>query len=112
GFIEAPETFDASFFGISPREARSLDPQQRLLLEVAWEALENAALSPERLAGSQTGIFVGITMPDYLASRVSMAGAAALDAYHISGTTLNAGIGRLSYILDLHGPAIAVDTAC
>ena len=112
GFIEAPETFDASFFGISPREARSLDPQQRLLLEVGWEALENAALSPDRLAGTRTGMFIGITMPDYIVARTGLLGANDIDAYHVTGGVLNGAVGRLSYTLGLHGPALAVDTAC
>src|SRR3954466_8911191 len=66
GFLREPiDRFDPQFFGISPREAESMDPQQRLLLEVAWEALEGAAQIEDRLAGSATGVFVGITSHDY-----------------------------------------------
>ncbi|WP_367267988.1 beta-ketoacyl synthase N-terminal-like domain-containing protein [Okeania sp. SIO2C9] len=54
------EKFDAEFFRMASREAASLDPQQRLLLEVSWEALEHAGIAPTSLAGSQTGVFVGI----------------------------------------------------
>lgn len=61
GFLGPVDGFDPQFFGISPREANSLDPQQRLLLEVTWEALERAGIPPERLYGTQTGTFLGVS---------------------------------------------------
>src|SRR5438094_8862942 len=58
GFIHGWEEFDAEFFGISPRETALMDPQQRLLLEVAWEALEDAGIVPEDVAGSKAAVFI------------------------------------------------------
>ncbi len=65
GLLDQVDQFDAKFFGIPPREATSMDPQQRLALEVSWEALENAGQAPDKLNGSQTGMFLGISTSDY-----------------------------------------------
>ena len=111
GFLDGVDQFDAEFFGISPREARRMDPQQRLLLEVAWEALEHAGLPPDRLAGSATGVFVGVCA-QRLRPAVSSATRRRLDAYASPGSAHSIVANRLSYLLDLQGPSMAVDTAC
>lgn len=111
GFLDNLDQFDPTFFGISPREAANLDPQQRLLLEVTWEALENAGHSPEKLMGSQTGVFVGISGSDYLQLLVN-AGQANIDAYMASGNAHSIASGRLSYFLGTTGPSLSIDTAC
>ncbi|MCP6757197.1 MAG: type I polyketide synthase [Fischerella sp. CENA71] len=110
GFLQQVDRFDPSFFGISPREAEQIDPQQRLLLEVAWEALENAAIVPEKLAHTQTGVFVGISNGDY--HRLLYRDYYGIDAYSGTGTAASMAANRLSYILALQGPSIVVDTAC
>ena len=102
--------FDPAAFGISPREAEQMDPQQRLLLELAWEALEDAGLPPSRIAGSDTGVFVGAAALDHANLRVLDISAA--DAYMMTGNTLSIVSNRISYIFDLHGPSFTVDTAC
>ncbi|HSM56063.1 MAG TPA: amino acid adenylation domain-containing protein [Candidatus Sulfomarinibacteraceae bacterium] len=110
GFLPDVDQFDPHFFGISPREAQRMDPQQRLLLEVAWEALEHAGQPPRRLAGSRTGVFVGISSYDY--SRLQFSDPAHIDAYAGTGNAHSVAANRLSYILDLKGPSMAIDTAC
>jgi myxalamid-type polyketide synthase MxaB len=111
GFLDNIDKFDPQFFGISPREAVTMDPQQRLVLEVAWEALERAGIAPDKLNGSQTGVFVGITTNDY--SQLAKAGGPEqLDVYTATGSALNAAAGRLAYTLGLQGPCMAIDTAC
>lgn len=110
GFVGPLDGFDAAFFGVAPREAATLDPQQRLLLECTWEALERAGEAPDRLRGSATGVYVGITASDY--GRLLRIGRDDSDVYAATGTALNAAAGRLSFVLGLQGPAMAIDTAC
>ncbi|HVH45116.1 MAG TPA: beta-ketoacyl synthase N-terminal-like domain-containing protein, partial [Labilithrix sp.] len=100
--------FDAAFFGISPREAARIDPTYRLLLEVCWEALEDAGIVPETLAGTNAGLFVGLG-PSEFEARPEAPDA---DAHSGLGTMPSVGAGRISYVLGLRGPCLAVDTAC
>ena len=95
GFLSQVDRFDPQCFGISPREATTLDPQQRLLLETASEALESAGLASDRLAGSLTGVFVGITTSDY-GQLLRSGGTENSDVYSATGSALNAAAGRLS----------------
>jgi acyl transferase domain-containing protein len=111
GFLDDVAGFDPAFFGISPREALTMDPQQRLLMEVSWEALEHAGLSPERLAGSPTGVFFGLCNSDHF-HRVLQRGSESIDAYIASGNAHSVASGRVSYFLGLQGPALSIDTAC
>jgi len=110
GFIDHVDRFDAEFFGISPREAASMDPQQRLLLELAWEALENAGQAPGALAGTRTGVYLGISNNDY--GRALFRHRELIDPYFSTGNAYSVASGRLSYVLGLQGPSVAVDTAC
>ena len=112
GFLDQVDQFDAQFFGISPREAISMDPQQRLLLEITWEALENAGLASSKLAGSRTGVFVGMVGSDYANLKMISSGANDVDAYFGTGISRSVAAGRIAYTFGLHGPAVAVDTAC
>ncbi|MER5352365.1 beta-ketoacyl synthase N-terminal-like domain-containing protein [Kitasatospora sp. NPDC002551] len=107
GFLEEVMDFDAEFFGMSAEEARGTDPQQRLLLEVAWEALENAALPPDRLDAARTGLFVGVTGQEYWDWQRGAA-----DTHWAAGNGHCFTVGRVAYALGLAGPAITVDTAC
>ncbi len=110
GFLETVDGFDASFFGIAPPEATVMDPQQRLLLELTWEALESAGINPIQLAGSETGVFIGISTDDYTEWQFA-------DRNHISpyagpGKAFSIAANRISYQFDFHGPSMAIDTAC
>lgn len=112
GFIDKIDQFDAQFFGISPREAAVMDPQQRLLLEMTWEALEDGGQAPETLAGSQTGVFVGIFMRDFEQLMISSLNRNIINNHTGVGTAMSIAANRISYVFDFTGPSVAVDTAC
>jgi acyl transferase domain-containing protein len=114
GFITSwqPDEFDAEFFGIAPREAAAMDPQQRLVLEVAWEALENAGITPQTIRGTQTGVFIGLTTNDYSLTFAGKLRREDIDPYIPFGNASNFAAGRLAYFLGVRGPALVVDTAC
>jgi acyl transferase domain-containing protein/acyl-CoA synthetase (AMP-forming)/AMP-acid ligase II/acyl carrier protein/ubiquinone/menaquinone biosynthesis C-methylase UbiE len=113
GFIEDFDTFDASFFYISPLEAESMDPQQRKILELTWNVIEDSGYNPERLSGTNTGMFIGVHNNDYaeLISRQP----SLMDIY---GANLDSGLHmsmiahRVSRWFDFHGPSEVINTAC
>ncbi|MEU4486973.1 beta-ketoacyl synthase N-terminal-like domain-containing protein [Streptomyces purpurascens] len=110
GYLDDIAGFDADFFRITPREAAVMDPQQRILLEVVHEALDHAAVPAGSLAGTATGVFVGVSAPEY--GQLTGADPAAVDPWAPAGGALSVAAGRLSYVLDTRGPSMAVDTAC
>lgn len=109
--LDRVDEFDAAFFGLTPTEAAAMDPQHRLLLEVFWEALEHAGQSPDRLAGTNTAVYVGIISPDYL-HRQFQADPARLSPYAFTGGMISMAARRLSYLLDLRGHTQAIEAAC
>jgi acyl transferase domain-containing protein/NADPH:quinone reductase-like Zn-dependent oxidoreductase/acyl carrier protein len=111
-FLRCIDRFDADFFGITPREAVGMDPQQRLLLEVAWEALEDAGLPADSLAGTPTGVYLGICFNDYARRHLQSGDLARIDAWSGTGVANSVASGRLSHVLGLRGPNLAIDTAC
>ncbi|HEY1351600.1 MAG TPA: type I polyketide synthase, partial [Ktedonobacteraceae bacterium] len=114
GRLAGVETFDAGFFGYSPREAEILDPQQRLFLEEAWHALEHAGYDPQTYRG-RIGIYGGSKLSHYLLYHLltrpelwRTMGAMQIVVSNDKDTLAS----RVSYKLNLRGPAVSVQTAC
>lgn len=108
GFLEGIDEFDPLFFGISGSEASYMEPQQRLFLQEAWHALEDAGHAGESLDRERCGIFVGCADGDYF----DLTTPSAYPAQAYWGNMNSMVPSRLAYYLDLHGPAMAVNTAC
>ncbi|WP_249930914.1 beta-ketoacyl synthase N-terminal-like domain-containing protein, partial [Paenibacillus polymyxa] len=106
-FLEDIDKFDPLFFNISGLEATYMDPQQRLFLEEAWHALEDAGYAGTGMDGRRCGVYVGCAEGDY--QRLLGEDLPPQALWGHMGSVIPA---RISYYLNLHGPAIAVDTAC
>jgi polyketide synthase PksN len=121
GFIEDADKFDPLFFNVSPSAAEYMDPQERLFLEHAWMAMEDAGYRREDLQkplrGSlddadmpaQVGVYAGVMYGEYqlLGLEANRSGKSlALGNFYASIAN------RVSYVLNLHGPSMAIDTMC
>ncbi len=110
GFMRTVDKFDPLFFGISPREAEMMDPQQRIFLETVWKTIEDSGQKVSDLAGTKTGLFVGVATRDY--TDLMNLQKAELDGYSASGNSHSVLVNRISFLLNLRGPSAPLDTAC
>jgi len=113
GLLEDIESFDAALFGLTPMEAALTDPQQRIFIECCWQALEHAGYNPET-HGAGIGLFAGrgsnayvhhlLADPNLLDQVGQMQFSIGNEADHFTP--------RISYLLNLQGPSVPVQTAC
>ncbi|HEV3169851.1 MAG TPA: SDR family NAD(P)-dependent oxidoreductase, partial [Actinocrinis sp.] len=103
--------FDAGFFGISPRMAALTDPQQRLFLEVCWETLEQAGYCRPEHRG-RVGVYGGTHISTYLLGIRERLGEDVSQFEIAMGNEKDALTTTVSYLFDLHGPSVAVQTFC
>lgn len=109
GYLKDANMFDPEFFGMTLPEAKACDPAQRFLLETSWQALEDAGIDPEKLKGSNTGIFVGISDSDFTEESWRRQ---EVSVWSGTGAQVSAAAGRIAYVLGTSGPAIVVNAAC
>jgi len=116
GFIEDVDRFDFKFWGLSEKEASLMDPQHRLFLECCWETIESTGY-PVNKVSERTGVFAGCFLPSYLLNYLQ--GGGLLDASDPAESHLTE-IGndkdylatRVSYLMNLTGPSLSVQTSC
>ncbi len=112
GFLEGFADFDPLFFNISPRQALETDPQERLFLQTAWEALEDAGYTREALAqkyDSSVGVFAGIAHSEF---NVLGPDQWRQGNWVYPRTSFGSVANRVSFLLNLRGPSMPVDTLC
>ncbi|MDR2024680.1 MAG: condensation domain-containing protein [Hungatella sp.] len=113
GYLREIANFDYEFFGLSLKEAALMDPVQRLFLETTFETIEEAGYGGSRLAGSNTGVFLGYTEDYYYSyKRFISESDPHLNRIALAGNLTSTIAGRVSYVLDLKGPSVVIDTAC
>lgn len=99
GALAGRDEFDTVFFGLSEADGLAMSRHQRLVLQEGWKALEDAGIDPRGLSGARVGVYVGAEPSGWFQGSFS----GASDAIIAS---------RLSYHLDLKGPALVVNTGC
>ncbi len=113
-YLKEIDKFDYEFFRIPPKEAKIMDPHQRILLETSYNAIEDSGYSVNNFNDKKVGIYVGFpteyTCKVYQNLIMEMAPELANDSF--SGNLCAMLPARLAYFLNLHGPAILVDTSC
>lgn len=109
GYLNGIDAFDNEWFALAERETALMDPQQRLAMEVAVEALDDAGIG-YRTQGSGAAVVFGACGYDH---GVTVLGRDGFDAPHaVTGSALGIIANRLSYVLDLRGPSLVLDSAC
>lgn len=114
--LDNVDQFDPQFWQLSQKEAKLMDPQQRLFLETCWHALEHSGYTPQQ-QGGRTGVFGGCYSPLYLLH--NLAGGGFMDptdpmSYHLTetGNDKDYITTRVSYLMNLQGPSVAIQSSC
>lgn len=108
GIVTGTENFDPLFFNISPNEAKIMEPQQRIFLENCWKCIEDAGIKHSELSGKKCGVFVGAAGSEY----GDRNGEKDYSAYSLMGDAMSILGARISYLLNLKGPCVTIETAC
>lgn len=112
-YLDAIDHFDYRFFKISPQEARLMDPYQRMFMQTAYHALEDGGYVDKQVKGSKTGVFVGYAsnIKDSYQKMIHDTARGDMAAAAVGNVTAMLP-SRISYLLDLRGPSMVLDSAC
>lgn len=108
--ITWPTPTDHRLWGLRPSDTSHLSPTQTLILQVVAEALADAGIRPNTLAGPHTGLYLGFSSPD---------DALEVFADQARPTLLNLAAGGAGMVatpvsrwLNARGPLVTLDTSC
>ncbi|SFB07617.1 SDR family NAD(P)-dependent oxidoreductase [Clostridium frigidicarnis] len=110
-YLEEIDKFDYKFFKLSPKEASVIDPNQRLFLETSYSVIEDAGYGGKKIRGTKTGVFVGAMCDPEYKRMIAEAEPESLPI-SVPGNLPAIIASRISYILDLKGPSMVVNTTC
>jgi 3-oxoacyl-(acyl-carrier-protein) synthase len=108
-FLSGLEWVDAEYFGLSVVEAERMNPAHTLTLETTWEALWDAGIDPDSLAGRKVGVFMGAYESRYGRSSLQVSSA---EKYNLASQNPSFAAARVSFLLDLKGPSTVLSTGC
>ncbi|KAK3100108.1 hypothetical protein FSP39_014901 [Pinctada imbricata] len=110
GLVKGFTEWDSQFYGIGEKEAKQMDPQQRFVLDCVHMAMEDGGITKEHMYGTNTGVYIGMMNDDY---KVALLGEDDLiNNYTVTGSNSSIISARVSYLYNLLGPSIVLDTAC
>jgi polyketide synthase PksM len=112
GFIDGATRFDPAFFGIAPRDAVNIDPHERLFIRACWDALEDGGYGVQRMQsqhGGRVGVFAGITRTGFALHGPDLW---RRGQRYFPHTSFSSVANRVSFLFDLRGPSLPVDTQC
>lgn len=113
-YLDEIDRFDHELFRLNPMEASLMHPNQRIFLETVWQAIADAGYSSTALQKNNVGVYLGY-IGDTGGSQYKKMICdvdSTLSALSMTGNLPSIIPSRISYLLDLKGPAMLVDTAC
>ncbi|MGJ0628158.1 beta-ketoacyl synthase N-terminal-like domain-containing protein [Xenorhabdus bovienii] len=111
GVINKPFHFAADYFGINHSDAKKTDPQIRLMIESCWQALKHANIDTETYPG-QIGVYAGASSQWSWFKALNTEFNSSAEQFHVATLNDLSFCTRISYLLNLRGPSITIQTAC
>ena len=99
GYLEDRDSFDPVFFSMSPKDALDMDPHQRLILLESIKTFEDSGYDSTNMSHENVGVYIGAEPSGYSSNS-------------FTGSSQAIIASRVSYCLNLNGPALVVNTGC